>query len=64
MAHVGCCTDADQGEQLAACEQAGDYTTEQVEFHTKLQLARRMLERALDAKLPATEVTVDESRQR
>jgi DDE superfamily endonuclease len=31
-----------------------------VEFRTKPQLARRMLGRALDAKLPAASVTADE----
>jgi SRSO17 transposase len=40
------------------CQQAG--IPEQVEFHTKPRLARMMLERALDAKLPAAWVTADE----
>jgi SRSO17 transposase len=40
------------------CRQAG--IPDRVEFHTKPQLARRMLARALDAKVPAAWVTADE----
>jgi hypothetical protein len=40
------------------CRQAG--IGDRVEFHTKPQLARRMLERALDAGVPTAWVTADE----